>query len=133
MPYKHYINASEIGQANYCIYSVYLKKMGVKPNQKNRRLMEHGTKAHVKMATNNGVVNDGGCYIATHLYGQNHRITCELRRWRDQTLKKQWVGLLLIRLYYWLSPKLISQFGHSKRFNNSCKTLIKALYKWIVK
>lgn len=49
-----------------------------------------------------------GCYIATMAYGDyNHPQVLELRKFRDEILKKSIVGRLFIKTYYFISPKLV--------------------------
>lgn len=72
-----------------------------------------------------------GCYIATYVYGS---YDCPnvwvLRRFRDNKLYKSFLGRLFIRLYYFVSPKLIKYFGEKRRFHMLCrKALDPIVYK----
>lgn len=59
----------------------------------------------------------GGCYIATCVYGSyDCPEVWRLRRYRDYYLKNKWWGRLFIKLYYFISPKLVSTFGKRSRF-----------------
>ena len=64
----------------------------------------------------------GGCYIATSVYGS---YDCPevwvLRRYRDQTLGATWYGRLFIRVYYAVSPTLVKLFGKTKWFQRMWK------------
>ena len=66
-----------------------------------------------------------GCYIATCVYGS---YDCPevwvLRRYRDNTLSNSWFGRKFIRLYYTVSPKIVSLFGNRKWFNRLFKSII---------
>lgn len=54
----------------------------------------------------------GGCYIATCVYGSyDCPQVWTLRRFRDNTLASTWYGRMFIRIYYAISPKLVSMFG----------------------
>lgn len=58
--------------------------------------------------------SEGGCYIATCLYGDYDAAeVLTLRRWRDLTLARSWIGRLAISLYYSVSPWLVATFGES--------------------
>ena len=58
-----------------------------------------------------------GCYIATCVYGS---YDCpevrSLRRYRDIFLKKHFLGRLFIRVYYTISPLLVSLFKNNNLF-----------------
>lgn len=66
--------------------------------------------------------SDGGCYIATAVYGS---YDCPevwvLRRYRDFTLAKTPFGRLFIKSYYTVSPTVVKLFGHTKWFNRFWK------------
>ncbi len=63
----------------------------------------------------------GGCYIATAVYGT---YDCPqvwiLRRFRDQFLLRSSFGRLFVKMYYFVSPLLVKQFGESKWFKQAC-------------
>lgn len=60
----------------------------------------------------NQAKKSGGCYIATCVYGS---YDCPevwvLRRFRDKFLAKYKMGKSFIKLYYFVSPKMVSYFG----------------------
>ena len=61
----------------------------------------------------------GGCYIATCVYGSyDCPEVWTLRRFRDNILDKTWYGRLFIKIYYAISPHLVSWFGDSKAFKS---------------
>ena len=61
--------------------------------------------------------SNGGCYIATCVYGSyDCPEVWRLRRYRDYYLKHHWWGRLFIKIYYVISPKLVSMFSNNKRF-----------------
>lgn len=69
-----------------------------------------------KSALSSGKSN-GGCYIATCVYGSyDCPEVWRLRRYRDCYLKNKWWGRLFIKLYYFISPKLVSTFGKRSHF-----------------
>ncbi len=60
---------------------------------------------------------NGGCYIATAVYGS---YDCPqvwvLRRYRDYSLSQKWCGRAFIRVYYFISPFVVKCFGRTKWF-----------------
>ena len=64
-----------------------------------------------------------GCYVATAVYGS---YDCPevwvLRRFRDYSLSKTWLGRTLIHAYYAVSPKLVSIFGRATWFQKIART-----------
>jgi len=71
-----------------------------------------------------GETKSGGCYVATCVYGSyDCPEVWTLRRFRDNTLKSSKFGRAFIRIYYAISPQLVSVFGNSKWFNKICKPL----------
>ncbi|MGN1338319.1 MAG: CFI-box-CTERM domain-containing protein [Candidatus Coprovivens sp.] len=82
--------------------------------------------------------NEGGCYVATAVYGS---YDCPevwlLRRYRDYYLYPRKLGRLFIKIYYKISPTFVKIFGKNKIFkmvfrkflNNKIIKLRKAGYK----
>ena len=72
---------------------------------------------------NNG--NNGGCYIATCVYGS---YDCPevwvLRRFRDSVLGETWIGKAFIGIYYRTSPALVGKFGKTVWFRRGCKYVL---------
>ena len=60
---------------------------------------------------------NGGCYIATAVYGSyDCPEVWTLRRFRDHVLKKYWCGRIFIKFYYAVSPGMIRVFGNAGWF-----------------
>lgn len=61
--------------------------------------------------------SQGGCYIATAVYGS---YDCPqvwvLRRYRDNTLAKTWYGRAFVHAYYAISPTIVKWFGNTGWF-----------------
>jgi hypothetical protein len=56
------------------------------------------------------------CFVATACYGAaDAPQVAELRRFRDRTLARHPIGVLLIRAYYQLSPPLAGVLGRKPR------------------
>ena len=62
---------------------------------------------------------NGGCYIATSVYGSyDTPEVWTLRRFRDDVLGQTWYGRLFIKAYYATSPTLVRWFGDAEWFRN---------------
>lgn len=66
-----------------------------------------------------------GCYIATAVYGS---YDCPevwvLRRYRDRVLRKTALGKLFVKVYYFISPKLVRVFGNKTWFRNIWRSFL---------
>ena len=70
-------------------------------------------------APQTNMTQDGGCYVATAVYGSyDCPEVWTLRRFRDNTLAASWYGRAFIRLYYAVSPTLVKLFGNTAWFKN---------------
>lgn len=57
-------------------------------------------------------LQQGGCYIATAVYGSyDCPQVWTLRRFRDEILAQTWYGRMFIHVYYALSPSVVKYFG----------------------
>ena len=73
-------------------------------------------------STNTTRKSNGGCYVATCVYGSyDCPQVWTLRRYRDDTLGSTWYGRLFIRTYYAISPTLVKLFGHTNWFKKMWK------------
>ncbi len=55
------------------------------------------------------VTSKSTCYIATYVYEEEDQYQLQiLRKYRDEKLKKRYAGRILISIYEFISPKLIS-------------------------
>ncbi len=65
----------------------------------------------------------GGCYIATCVYGSyDCPQVWTLRRFRDYTLDETWYGRAFIKCYYAISPTLVKWFGNTEWFKKFWKS-----------
>ena len=65
------------------------------------------------------------CYIATVCYGDINAEEVEtLRRWRDQVLKKHFLGRMFIRLYYTYSPAVARFLKNKSSINRLIRKMI---------
>lgn len=75
-----------------------------------------------------GTPAKSGCYVATAVYGS---YDCPevwvLRRYRDQSLTGNWLGRVLIKTYYVLSPILVRLVGANRLFRKIVRLLLDLL------
>lgn len=82
---------------------------GVAGQAVRRGVEGSGTPAAAKATPQPG---QGGCYVATAVYGSYDCPEVRvLRRYRDRALAQHWPGRAFIRLYYGLSPALVRGVG----------------------
>lgn len=75
-------------------------------------------------------VKNGGCYIATCVYGSyNCPEVWTLRRYRDHVLAETWYGRTFIKIYYTISPTLVNRFGNTKWFQQFWKGTLDQMVK----
>ncbi|MBQ9557510.1 MAG: hypothetical protein IJU94_02785 [Clostridia bacterium] len=80
----------------------------------NERIKKYDS-SYVAPRTN--MSSDGGCYVATCVYGSyDCPQVWTLRRYRDDTLASTWYGRAFIRAYYAVSPTLVKGFGNTMWF-----------------
>ena len=77
-----------------------------------------------------GEKNNGGCYVATCVYGS---YDCPqvwiLRRYRDNTLSTTWYGRAFIRTYYTISPAIVKWFGNTVWFKKMWRGTLDRMVK----
>lgn len=69
-------------------------------------------------------IEDSKCYIATYVYGFESQEVYFLRKFRDELLLEKFNLDFIVKLYYYLSPKIIDIFGENKIFRYFCKMFI---------
>lgn len=73
---------------------------------------------------------EGGCYIATCVYGSyDCPEVWTLRRFRDYTLAETWYGRLFIHTYYAISPTIVKWFGNTNWFKKLWRGKLDKLVK----
>jgi surface protein len=76
--------------------------------------------------------SNGGCYIATMVYGNyNHPQVMVLRGFRDEVLSNYLLGKLFIRFYYKYSPTWVKVLENNKLFNNTIKKTLNIIINMI--
>ena len=117
---------------NSCSYKYsgngYYSKEWMLTDESKKILRDNITKYHekIKELDPNYVIaatpttnSSGGCYVATAVYGSyDCPEVWTLRRFRDNTLAKSFLGRLFIYLYYAVSPTLVEWFGETNWFKN---------------
>lgn len=75
-----------------------------------------------------------GCYIATCVYGSyDCPSVWTLRRFRDEVLRTNFLGRLLIQFYYAVSPALVKWFGNKRLFRYFWKNSLDKLVMYLNK
>lgn len=73
-----------------------------------------------------------GCYIATMAYGDyDHPQVVELRKFRDDYLLHHSWGRLMVTLYYWISPKLVTLLHGHILMNSIIRTILDAFISYV--
>lgn len=81
-------------------------------------------------AYNSSSQQTGGCYIATCVYGSyDCPEVWTLRRYRDFKLAESVFGRQFIKIYYAISPKMVTLFGNKKWFRKMCKDALDPMVK----
>lgn len=76
----------------------------------------------------------GGCYIATMTYGAyDHPQVILLRQFRDNTLQTSFAGRLFVKVYYRVSPIMVSRFKGNKSFNRFSRFLLDFIISRFIK
>lgn len=75
-----------------------------------------------------------GCYIATMAYGDyDHPQVIELRKIRDELLRKTYLGRYFIKVYYKYSPILVEKLKNKPKINELIRSTLDQLIKTIRK
>ena len=108
---------------------------GLKPTvvpQANTALdnLFYGTECTRIATASSESTTDGGCYVATAVYGSyNCPQVWTLRRYRDYGLTETWYGRAFIKTYYAISPTLVKWFGDTTWFKRMWRGRLDALVK----
>lgn len=99
-----YVSASDVSEAFFCSYRLENKVNGLSINKYNRKASKRGDKYHDHQ---NRLGVDRRCFVATYLYGGDDLRTDKLRCFRDIVLMPSYIGRVVVRIYYVMSPLLI--------------------------
>lgn len=73
-----------------------------------------------------------GCYIATAVYGgYDMPEVLVLRKFRDEVLKKSFLGRIFIKVYYALSPSMAEKLKDYDKVNKKVKCLLDKFVKYL--
>lgn len=96
----------------------------INPNRFSTRIENNAPKKQKVVAN-----NEGGCYIATAVYGSyDAPEVMVLRQFRDNSLNKTFLGKCFIKAYYYLSPPVAKKLKNAKRINKLVRFI---LDKWV--
>jgi len=97
------------------IHSDALKSQEKKgPHKEDISIMENKVKRYEPYYV---APTPSACYVATAVYNSyDCPEVWTLRRFRDDCLDETWYGKLFIKVYYFVSPKLLKVFGNNKKF-----------------
>lgn len=73
---------------------------------------------------------DSRCFLVTYAFEKGSPMYYSAVRYRDQTLSTTMPGRVLIRLYYWSSPRMIAVFGQRPWFRRAIRKLVSSAYHW---
>jgi hypothetical protein len=127
---SRYLTATQLAECCLCEQRVVLDDLrGKRRTAASRRLMRSGTAAHADLHQEalrelRAPGGDARCFIATALWGSPDPRTHALREWRDRWLLKRRWGPLATRLYYRLSPRLVSVMVCAPRLRAVIDTLL---------
>ena len=110
-----FVNASTIALVKFCPNAAYLKKIAAPTSPEVDKLRIKGQVAHER------VFRDKRCFIASHVFHDDHPAVESLRAWRDDTLRHKLYGPKIIEIYYGVSPSLLKIFGNFKIFKIVCR------------
>lgn len=79
-----------------------------------------------------GDTKKSSCYIATMAYGDNeHPQVIVLRKFRDSVLLKYLIGRLFIKIYYFISPKIVLVLKNNHTINRIIRKILDKLIEYI--
>lgn len=83
------------------------------------------TSSTERSSTESSSGSEGGCYVATCVYGSyDCPEVWTLRRYRDYTLDESWLGRLSVKIYYAVSPIMVRWFGKTTWFKKMWKPFL---------
>ncbi len=110
--------------------AVFDARYGKKRSRAWRRRAASGSRMHREyefLTALGRKPRDPRCFIATEIYGANSIETEVLRRWRDARLRRRFVGRMLVRVYYSVSPALTPLISRSRLARSIARSLLKRL------
>lgn len=71
------------------------------------------------------------CYLVTYYFSRESEEYRSMTAFRDQVLRGHWMGRLLIRWYYALSPSLVTIADHHPSLHRICYRLIRPIITFV--
>jgi len=111
---KRLVSASEIANLFHCEQKIVLdRRHGERHTREQVQAQRHGIEVHDAVdrqarAQHNQPQHKPGCFVATHVYGDDDPRTWQLRRFRDRALMPSAFGRWLVRRYYRYSPQWVA-------------------------
>ncbi len=102
---------SEVVAAEYCEQkAVFDKEYGDRPAPHVQRARTEGSQDHTRFERQgrSRLAKDRRCFVATAVFGSDAPETEFLRQWRDRHLMPTFSGQAFVKVYYALSPALVS-------------------------
>ena len=127
---KVWVSASDVGRAAFCPHYLELKNRGIKASLQAEKLRTQGDASHDDL---NRRAHDKRCYIASHLYGIDDSKTDLLRSFRDNSLLSHRPGKVLVNIYYFLSPTLVTVSRHSPVTDHCLRILVNGIVRRLSK
>lgn len=113
-----FVSATEIAGMFFCEQKVVLdSSRGERVTERQAAARQRGNRVHRQVDESarrdhnqQRAKSEPGnhCFIATHVYGYDDERTWELRRMRDQVFMRHRPGRCFVKIYYKLSPRLVS-------------------------
>lgn len=136
---KGYLASEERAYETYCVaHGVRDLKTGYPdPHPMSREVYESPrvleairSRSASTTSTNTSSSSNGGCFIATAVYGSYDATeVLALRRYRDQRLQTNAAGRLLVMIYYKISPSLARKLPERPRLLSATKKLLDAIVR----
>ena len=95
------------------------------------QLEEDKVRRHKKLEESKATRSEG-CYIATAVYGgYDMPEVLVLRQFRDEVLKKSFLGRVFIKTYYTVSPSMAEKLKYHDKINKKVKYLLDKFVKYL--
>jgi len=133
---KPLVSASEIANLFHCEQKIVLdRRHGERHTREQVQAQQRGIAVHDAVdrqarAQHNQPQSKPGCFVATHVYGDDDPRTWELRRFRDRALMPSAMGRWLVRWYYRHSPRWVVWLNRHPRLTAPIRRVLDAA-RWL--
>lgn len=118
------VSASEVSEAFFCSYRLRNRLNGVTVSKRFKKSAKRGDSKHEYQ---NRIGRDKRCFISTYALGDEHPDTVRLRVFRDQVLMTSFIGRLIVRMYYLISPRLVHLCANNPSLDKLVKKCLKSI------